>query len=91
MVRVREGKIDHRVGWNQACKPKKEVRLSIKRISFRNRALVGKWLWGFLRDSDGLWHNDILNISGSNSNRWDANCVVSWSHKYPWNVIVFHG
>ena len=38
-------------------------------------------------ENDALQHKVILNIYGSNSNEWDANCVVRWSHKCPWQAI----
>ena len=36
--------------------------LGIGRISLRNRTLLRKWLWRFLRESDALWNKVILGI-----------------------------
>ncbi|RVW69397.1 LINE-1 retrotransposable element ORF2 protein [Vitis vinifera] len=57
-------------------------------ISWRNLALLGKWLWRYPREGSALWHQVILSIYGSHSNGWDANTVVRWSHRCPWKAIA---
>ncbi|RVX23795.1 LINE-1 reverse transcriptase-like [Vitis vinifera] len=61
--------------------------------SWRNLALLGKWLWRYPREGLALWHQVILSIYGSHSNGWDANTLVRWSHRCPWKAIaqVFQG
>ncbi|RVW87763.1 hypothetical protein CK203_043985 [Vitis vinifera] len=56
--------------------------------SLRNRALLGKWLWRYPRESTALWHQVILSIYGTHSNGWDANTLVRWSHRCPWKAIA---
>ncbi|RVW51835.1 putative ribonuclease H protein [Vitis vinifera] len=58
------------------------------KIPLRNRALLGKWLWRYLRESTALWHQVILSIYGTHSNGWDANTLVRWSHCCPWKAIA---
>ncbi|RVW43723.1 Transposon TX1 uncharacterized 149 kDa protein [Vitis vinifera] len=43
--RVGEGKRDHLVRWDVVCKPKTIGGLGLGNISWRNLALLGKWLW----------------------------------------------
>ncbi|RVW43453.1 hypothetical protein CK203_070344 [Vitis vinifera] len=49
---------------------------------------LGKWLWRYPREGSALWHQVILSIYGSHSNGWDANTLVRWSHRCPWNAIA---
>ncbi|WJZ91178.1 hypothetical protein VitviT2T_010276 [Vitis vinifera] len=90
---VGEGKRDHLVRWDVLCKPKTIGGLGFGNISWRNLALLGKWLWRYLREGSALWHQVILSIYGSHSNGWDANTLVRWSHRCPWKAIaqVFQG
>ncbi|RVW12452.1 LINE-1 retrotransposable element ORF2 protein [Vitis vinifera] len=73
---VGEGKRDHLVRWEAVCKPRIIGGLGIGKIPLRNRALLGKWLWRFPRESTSLWHQVILSIYGTHSNGWDANTIV---------------
>ena len=62
--------------------------LGFGKISLRNLALLGKWLWRYPRKSTTLWHQVILSIYGTHSNGWDANTMVRWSHRYLWKAIA---
>ena len=86
--RFGEGKRDHLISWNQVCKPWEEGALGFKRISLRNKALLGKWLWGLPRESMTLWHKVILSFYRSHLNGWDINILIRWSHCYPWKAIA---
>ncbi|KAJ9709585.1 hypothetical protein PVL29_001188 [Vitis rotundifolia] len=86
--RVGEGKRDHLVRWDVVCNPKTKGGLGFRRISLRNSALLGKWLWRYSKEGSALWHQVILSIYGSHSNGWDANTVVRWSHRCPWKAIA---
>ena len=70
------------------CKSKAKGGLEFRKISLRNLALLGKWLWRYLRESSTLWHQVILSIYGTHSNGWDANTIVKWSHRCPWKAIA---
>ncbi|WKA03325.1 hypothetical protein VitviT2T_021440 [Vitis vinifera] len=85
---VGEGKRDHLVSWEVVCKSKMKGGLGLGRISLRNSALLGKWLWRYPREGSALWHQVILSIYESHSNGWDANTVVRWSHRCPWKAIA---
>ncbi|RVX00286.1 putative mitochondrial protein [Vitis vinifera] len=82
------GKRDHLVSWDVVCNPKTKGGLGLGRISLRNSALLGKWLWKYPREGSALWHQVILSIYGSHSNGWDANIIVRWSHRCPWKAIA---
>ncbi|RVW27814.1 putative mitochondrial protein [Vitis vinifera] len=75
LPRVGEGKRDHLVRWDVVCKPKTIGGLGLGNISWRNLALLGKWLWRYPREGSALWHQVILSIYGSHSNGWDANTL----------------
>ena len=83
-----EGKKDHLLRQEVVCRSKEQGGLGFGRISLRNCALLGKWLWRFSREGEGLWHKVIASIYGTHPNGWDANTVVRWSHKYPWKAIA---
>ena len=61
---VGEGKRDHLVRWDVVCKPKTIGGLGLGNISWRNLALLGKWLWRYPREGSALWHQVILSIYG---------------------------
>ncbi|RVX10470.1 putative ribonuclease H protein [Vitis vinifera] len=85
---VGKGKRDHLVNWDVVCKPKSRGGLGFGKISIRNVALLGKWLWRYPREGSALWHQVILSIYGSHSNGWDVNNIVRWSHRCPWKAIA---
>ncbi|RVW70180.1 hypothetical protein CK203_057138 [Vitis vinifera] len=85
---IRKGKRDHLVSWDIVCNPKAKGGLGFGKISLRNLALLGKWLWRYPREGSTLWHQVILNIYGSHSNGWDANTLVRWLHRCPWKAIA---
>ena len=51
---VGEGKRDHLVNWDVVCKPKSRGGLGFGKISIRNVALLGKWLWRYPREGSAL-------------------------------------
>ncbi|RVW35114.1 putative ribonuclease H protein [Vitis vinifera] len=83
-----KAKRDHLVNWDVVCKPKSRGGLGFGKISIRNVALLGKWLWRYPREGSALWHQVILSIYGSHSNGWDVNNIVRWSHRCPWKAIA---
>ncbi|KAJ9671310.1 hypothetical protein PVL29_025144 [Vitis rotundifolia] len=85
---IGEGKRDHLVRWDVVCNPKAKGGLGFGKITLRNIALLGKWLWRFPREDSALWHQVILSIYGPHSNGWDANTLVIWSHRCPWKAIA---
>ncbi|RVX05015.1 putative mitochondrial protein [Vitis vinifera] len=85
---VGEGKRDYLVSWDIVCKSRVKGGLGFGKISLRNLALLGKWLWRYPRKSTTLWHQVILSIYGTHTNGWDANILVRWSHRCPWKAIA---
>ena len=86
--RIGEGKRDHLVSWDVVCNSKATGGLGFGKISRRNLALLGKWLWRYPRVSSAPWHQVILSIYGTHCNDWDANTIVRWSHRCPWKAIA---
>ena len=78
---VGECQRNHLISWDVVCKPKAKGGLGFGKISLRNYALLGKWLWRFPRESFALWHQVILSIYGTHTNGWNANTIVRWSHR----------
>ena len=78
-----EGKKDYLIRWEVVTRPKELGGLGFGKISLRNIALLGKWLWRFPRERSGLWHKVIASIYRTHPNGWDANMVVRWSHRCP--------
>ena len=60
--RAGEGKKDHLIRWDVVCRPKELGGLGFRKTSLRNIALLGKWLWRFPRERNGLWHKVIASI-----------------------------
>ena len=85
---IRKGKKDYLISWDVVYRPKEFGGLGIGKTALRNRALLGKWLWRFPRESSGLWHQVISSIYGTHTNGWDANIMVRWSHRCPWKAIA---
>ena len=80
--------IDHLIRWDVVCRPKELGGLGFGKTSLRNIALLGKWLWRFPRERNGIWHKVIVSIYGTHPNGWDSNMVVRWPHRCPWKAIV---
>ena len=57
---VKKGRQDHLINRDQVCKPKKEVKLDLRRISLRNKTLPWKWLWRCPNERNTLWHKEHL-------------------------------
>ena len=57
---IEEGKRNHLVSWDVVCNPKAKRGLGFGKISLRNLALLGKWLWRYPREGSALWHQVIL-------------------------------
>ena len=49
-----EGKNDHLLSWDLVYKPKEVDGLGLGKISLRNQALLGKWIWRYPKESTTL-------------------------------------
>ena len=54
--RVGESKKDHLVSWDVVCTSKAKGGLGFGKISLRNLAFLGKWLWRYPREGSTLWY-----------------------------------
>ena len=51
---IGEDKRDHLVSWDVVCSAKAKGGLRFGKISLRNLALLGKWLWRYSREGSTL-------------------------------------
>ncbi|KAE9589463.1 putative RNA-directed DNA polymerase [Lupinus albus] len=58
----------HWVKWDRVCKSKLEGGLGVKDIHFFNVALLGKWKWRLVTESDSLWCRVLFSKYGRVSN-----------------------
>jgi len=55
----------------------------------KNKALLAKWGWRFMKEENSLWSQVIRSIHGSNLFGWHASGVVSYSLRSPWiNISI---
>ena len=60
----------HLVSWEVVCTDERKGRLGVKSLAILNRALLGKWLWRFANDSEGIWRRLICTNYGEESHGW---------------------
>ena len=46
----------YQVSWDIVCRPNEFGGLGFEKIALRNQALLGKWLWRYLKESSAIWH-----------------------------------
>lgn len=49
----------HLVGWDRVCTPLRDGGLGVRNVRFFNKALLGKWLWGYNHEREALWKGVI--------------------------------
>ncbi|XP_028099815.1 uncharacterized protein LOC114299299 [Camellia sinensis] len=54
----------HLVDWRRICQPKEVGGLGVRSVVQFNRALLGKWLWRFVRERDRLWRRVVASKFG---------------------------
>ena len=52
------------------CTDKRKGGLGVKSLTILNRALLGKWLWRFANDPEGIWRCLICTKYGEESHGW---------------------
>ena len=60
----------HLVNWKVVCTDKRKGELGVKRLAILNRALLGKWLWRFANDHEGIWRRLICTKYGGEFYGW---------------------
>ncbi|KAG2707779.1 hypothetical protein I3760_05G162800 [Carya illinoinensis] len=84
----------HLVKWKQVCRSISGGGLGVRNLRVFNRALLGKWLWGFAREPDSLWKLVIEKKYGGLWGDWctrevnGAHGVGLWKHiRRGWEVF----
>ena len=75
------------VVWDLVTKTKEMGGLGLGNLKKRNVALLGKWLWRFLREQQSLWARIIKSKYGLQNNGWDPNVVTNGSFHNPWKFL----
>ena len=52
----------HLVNWEVVCQDKNSGGLGIKKLSILNKALLCKWSWRFMQETNALW-NILIRVS----------------------------
>lgn len=74
----------HFVRWNLVTRPKERGGLGIDKINLSNVALLAKWIWRFLEESDDLWKKVIEGKYLSDSMVGIPNKCNNTSMRAPW-------
>ena len=77
----------HLVKWAKVCKLLQVGRLGIRCLGSFNSALLGKWLWRYVMETDALWRRVIEAKYGNN---WDGWCTKKVTSPYGvslWRLI----
>nr|GEX71709.1 RNA-directed DNA polymerase, eukaryota [Tanacetum cinerariifolium] len=72
----------YKVKWSKVFSPKKHGGLGVSSFYALNRALLFKWVWRFISQSNSLWARVISSIHGSNFQDH------ALSHASPWTSII---
>lgn len=83
----KEGKLNHLVKWERVIKDQKDGGFGLGSLKTRNFALLSKWWWRFLNESDSLWCWVIRSIHRSNSFNWHTSGKESLSFRSLWISI----
>ena len=63
----------HLVNWKQVCSLVPHGGLGIRNMLLFNKALLGKWLWRYVSETDSLWHRVVDCKYGSQRRGWCSN------------------
>lgn len=63
-------KKSHLVNWDVVCLEKNHGGLGLSKLHLLNRALLGKWIWRFVVDSDCSWKRTIQAKYGMEGLGW---------------------
>lgn len=65
----------HLVKWDKVCSNLREGGLCIKNLGLFNSALLGKWIWHFMVESNDLWKKVVVCKYGERKHKWFSNIV----------------
>ena len=65
----------HLVNWEVVCQDKKSGGLGIKKLSILNKALLCKWSWCFMQETNALWNILIRVKYGEDQGGWCTKMV----------------
>ena len=73
--------------WEEVIRPKHKRGLEIGNLILRNKSLLVKWLWRFIREGDMLWHKVIRSKYGMEEGGWLTSDVGNTTYRNPWKAI----
>lgn len=81
------------VRWKFVCKSKENYGIGIKYIGLFNRALLTKWLWRFIKESDAIWIGILEHIYENIVRRLIFKDVprVSYQESLWWRDLMDYG
>lgn len=81
------------VSWKFVCKSKENCGIGIKDIGLFNMALLTKWLWRFIKESDAIWIGILEHIYENIVRRLTFKYVprVSYQDSLLWRDLMHYG
>jgi hypothetical protein len=85
----------HLVNWDQICRPLRAGGLGIRNVLKFNKALLGKWLWRYVTESEALWYKIIKEEYEEQDGGWVSKEVSGpfgvglWKHiRWGWDLFA---
>ncbi|KAJ9698913.1 hypothetical protein PVL29_007804 [Vitis rotundifolia] len=78
----------HLINWEVVCTQKEKGGIGLRKITFLNKALLGKWVWRFAIEKDSLWKKVLVVKYGQEGLGWRTNEVRGLYGVGVWKEIL---